>query len=210
MVRAGFADGVNGMTTPTMRWRRLARRLGCDRNPLRRRSDLIEAWFLPVVIVVFLALGPLVAGATGLWVRADNVAAHRAQLSWHRVTAVLLQASPGPLMSDGGANSWVVWTPARWAVDGRLRFGNVPAAAGTRAGSAVPVWLDRAGKVRVPALTVAQAGDRVVVAASMALAALAVLLAGLALVGRRILDRRRLAGWEAAWQSVGPRWSHQA
>jgi hypothetical protein len=193
-----------------MTWRRLTGRLGRDRNPLRRRSDLIEAWFLPVVIVAFLVLGPLVAGATGLWVRADNVAAHRAQLSWHRVTAVLLRASPGPLMSDGGANSWVVWTPARWTADGRLRFGNAPAAAGTRAGSAVPVWLDRAGKVRAPPLTAAQAGDRVVAAAAMALAALAALLAALALAGRLILDRRRLAGWEAAWRSVAPRWSHQA
>ena len=47
------------------------------------------------------------------------------------------------------------------------------------------------------------------IAGALALAVLAVFLAGLALLGRRVLDRRRLAGWEAAWLSVGPQWSRQ-
>ena len=207
MVRAGLADGVKVMTTPTMTWRRLTRRPGRNRNALRRRSDVIEAWLLPAVIVAFMVLGPLVAAAVGMSARADNAAAHRAQLSWHRAEAILLQASPGPLMSDGGANTWLVWTPARWASDGRQRLGEVPAAAGTMAGAAVPVWLDRAGTVQAPPLTPAQARHRVIDAMAIALAGLAVLLAGLALVGRRLLNSRRLAGWEAAWRTVGPQWS---
>src|ERR1035441_7713902 len=153
------------MTTPTKTWRRGGSRLGRDRNPLCRRSDLIEAWLLPAVVVAFLVLGPLVAGAAGLRVRADIAAARHAQLSWHRTSAVLLAAAPGPLFSDNGANSWGVWTSARWSADGQQRVGAV------------------------------------------ALAALAVLLACLALIGRRVLDWRRLAGWETAWQSVGPQWT---
>jgi hypothetical protein len=197
------------MTTPTKTWRRLGSRLGRDRNPLRRRSDLIEAWLLPAVVTAFLALGPLVAGAAGLWVRADIAAARHAQLSWHRTSAVLLAAAPGPMMSDKGANSWVVWTSARWSTDGRHRLGAVPVAAGTGAGSSVPVWLDRAGEVQLPPLTPGQVWDRVILAASVALTALAVLLAGLALLSRRTLDGRRLAAWEAGWQSAGPQWSGQ-
>jgi hypothetical protein len=197
------------MTTPTKTWRRLGSRLGRDRNPLRRRSDLIEAWLLPAVVTAFLALGPLVAGAAGLWVRADIAAARHAQLSWHRTSAVLLAAAPGPMMSDNGANSWVVWTSARWSTDGRHRLGAVPVAAGTGAGSSVPVWLDRAGEVQLPPLTPGQVWDRVILAASVALTALAVLLAGLALLSRRTLDGRRLAAWEAGWQSAGPQWSRQ-
>jgi hypothetical protein len=192
-----------------MTWRRLTHRLRRDRNPLRRRSDLIERWLLPAAIAVFLAASPLVAGTAGLWVRADNAAAEHAQLSWHRVPAVLLQAVPRPEMSDNGANSWVVWTPARWTAAGRQRIASVPALAGTRAGSTVPVWLDRAGNVRVPPLTAAQASDRVVVVTLTAMACLAVLLAGMTLLARRVLDRRRLAGWETAWLSAGPQWSHQ-
>jgi hypothetical protein len=204
---AGFADGVRVMTAPTMTWMRLTRRLGYHRNPLTRRSDLIEAWLLPAVIAVFLALSPLAADAASMWVRADNAAAHRAQMSWHRVTAVLVQAAPGPVMSDNGANTWVAWTAARWTADGRSQLGNVPAAAGTRAGSTVPVWLDRAGNPRLPPLTADQARGRVIDMASVAIAALAVLLAGMALFGRWVLDRRRLASWETAWLSVGPQWS---
>jgi len=194
------------MTMPTMTWRRLTRRLGPDRNPLRRRSDLIEAWLVPAMIVAFLALGPVVAVTAGLWVRADNAAARQAQLSWHRVPAVLLAAAPGPMMSDNGANSWVDWTQARWTANGRPWLGKVPAAAGTRAGTTVAVWLDRAGNVQAAPLTPAQARHRVVDAAWMALAAFAALLAALALLGRRILDRRRLAAWETAWQAISPQW----
>lgn len=194
------------MTLPTMTWRRLTRRLGRERNPLRRRSDLIEAWIAPVAIAAFLVLGPLLAATAGAWVRADNAATRHAQLSWQHVPAVLLAAAPGPMMSDNGANSWVDWTPARWTVEGRLRIGKIPAVAGTPAGSTVPVWLDRAGNVRLPAMTPAQTEHRVIGAESMALAAVAMLLAGLALVSRRVLDRQRLAAWEAAWLVVGPQW----
>jgi hypothetical protein len=198
------------MTTPTMTWRRLIRRPGRDRNPLRRRSDVIEAWLLPAVIIALMVLGPLVAAGGGLLARADNAAAHRAQLSWHRTEAVLLQAAPGPLMSDGGANTWLVWTPARWTTGGGQRLGEVPAPAGTRAGRSVPVWLDRAGHVQVPPPTTAQARQHVIGAASIAIGALAVLLAGLAMLTRRLLNRRRLAGWEAEWRSVSPQWSGRA
>jgi hypothetical protein len=190
-----------------MTWTRVARRLGLDHNPLRRRSDVVEGWLLPVTVVTFLLLGPLVAGLTGLRVQADNAAAQRAERSWRQVPAVLLKAAPGPMMSDNGANAWLVWTPARWVADDRARTGIVPAPSGTRAGAAVRVWVDRTGTVQVPPLTAARADERVVVAMAFALAALAVFLAGLALVTRGVLDRRRLAEWETAWLSVGPQWS---
>jgi hypothetical protein len=193
--------------TPTTTWTRIARRLGLDHNALRRRSDVIEGWLLPVTVVTFLLLGSLVAGLVGLRVHADNAAARRAEQSWHQVPAVLLKAAPGPMMSDNGANAWLVWTPARWVTGGRTRTGVVPAPSGTRAGAAVRVWVDRTGTVQVAPLTAARANDRVAVAIAFALAALAVFLAGLSLVIRSVLDRRRLADWEAAWLSVGPEWS---
>jgi hypothetical protein len=195
--------------TPTTTWERVARRLGFDHNPLRRRSDLIEAWLLPAVIAVFLALSPLLVGAASAWVHDQNAAAQQAERSWHRVTAVLLQAVPGPLMSDNGANTWITWTPARWTADGRRHLGQVPAAAGSSADSTVSVWLDRAGNVQAPPLNAVQIRDRVVLAAVVALTALAVFLSAVTLIGRRLLDRRRLAGWAADWLSVGPQWSRR-
>lgn len=197
------------MTAPTKTWKKLTRRLADDGNPLRRREDLIEGWLMPVAVVVFLALSPVVAIATGALVHADNAASRHVEASYRPVRGVLLQSAPGPEESDDGANAWLVSTPARWMAGGRPHRGYVPAPARTAAGSVVTVWLDRAGRVELPPLTSAQASDRVIVATVTALAALAMLLAGLPWLGRKVLDRRRLAGWEAGWLAVGPRWTRQ-
>jgi hypothetical protein len=170
---------------------------------------VIEAWLLPAVIAAFLILGPLLAGGVAIWIRSDAAAAKRAQLSWHRVSAVLLAAAPGPMMTNDRANSWIVWTPARWTLDGRQRRGRVPASAGTRTGSTVTVWLDRSGQVEPAPLTAGQSQDRVIVAVSIALTVFAMFLAALAWAIQRVLDWRRLTAWETAWLSVGPQWSRQ-
>jgi hypothetical protein len=185
----------------------VARRLGFDHNPLRRRLDLIDGWLLPAAIAAFVALGPLLAGGIGLWVHADNAAAQRAERSWHEVRATVLQPVPGPAAAGNGSDTWLVSTPARWTAGGRTQTGDVPAPAGTSRDAVVPVWLNRAGHVQAPPLTAGEARDRIVVAALFALAGLAVLLTILAALARWLLDRKRLAGWEAAWRSVGPRWS---
>jgi len=195
------------MTTPTMTWTRLSRRLGSDHNPLRRRCDRFEAWLAPAAIAAFLLLSPVLFGVAGLWVRADNAAVAADQRSWHRVSAVTLTAAPGPLMASFGASTWTMRAPARWTADGQLQVARVPVTVGTRAGRAVPVWLNRAGRVEVPALTGQQLADRVEVAATIGLMVLAVVLAAAARVARWVLDRRRLASWETAWRVVGPQWS---
>ena len=197
------------MAMPTTTWMKVARRLGRDANPLRRRSDVIEAWLAPAAIVVFLILSPLVAGLVAMGVRADNAAAQHVQQSWHPVPAVLLRAAPGPEFSDNGANTWTDWTPARWSVGGRHYTGNIPVLAGSRAGSTQTVWLDNAGHVRAPAMTRPELGGAIGTGILLALAGLVVAIAVVSRLARWVLDRRRLASWETAWLAVGPRWSHQ-
>ena len=46
-------------------------------------------------------------------------------------------------------------------------------------------------------------------AAVVATAALGIVLWGLAWAGWWLLDRRRLAGWEAAWATVGAPWARR-
>jgi len=196
---------MNGMASTT-RWTRLSRRLGLDHNPLRRRSDLMAAWLLPAMLAALLLAGPLVAIIAGRWAQQDNAAAWRAQQSWHRVPAVLLASAPGPLFPDGGANSWTVWTSARWTVDGVPHVGKVPATSGSKAGTTITAWLDQAGDPRL-ALTSAAASDRVITASVIAIGALALLLASMGIIAHRVLNRRRLATWGTAWTSVGPQWS---
>jgi hypothetical protein len=197
------------MAMPTTTWMRIARRLGRGPNPLRRRSDVIEAWLVPAAFVVFLALSPLVAGLAAMGVRADNAAAQHVQQSWHPVSAVLLRAAPGPEFSDKGANTWTVWAPARWTAGGRHDTGNIPVPADSRAGSAQTVWLDSAGHVRAPAMTAPELSGAVGSAILLSVAALAIVMGVAARIARWVLDRRRVASWETAWLSVGPRWSHQ-
>ena len=162
---------------------------------------------MPVAIVVFLALCPLVLSVTGSWMRAANVSEHNAQKGWGHVNGVLLQSVPGAQQANHGMNTWITWVQARWTENGVAHRGLVPAQAGSRADSPVIVWLDKAGRVQMPPLSPGEAGSRVLEARVGGLAVLAVLLAIMILVTRRILDRRRLAEWGSAWLSVGPTWS---
>ena len=96
------------------------------------------------------------------------------------------------MMTNDGLNSWLVWAPARWTADGKTQTGEVPAPSGSDAGRMVPVWLNRAGRVQAPPATAAQVGERASVAALTAMTALVIVLAGLALLTRRVLDG---GGW---------------
>jgi hypothetical protein len=205
------AAGRSGVIMTAGRTRastRLARRLGLDGNPLRRRSDVIAGWLMPAAVLAFLALSPAVYALTNARVHADDAAARRAERSWHRVTGIVLAPAPGAAQAGNGASNWTVTAPVQWTVSGQTHTADLPVPAATAKGSHVPVWLDQAGKPEIP-LTAVQAGDRAIADTLVALAALAVALAGLAWLGRRILDRRRLAGWEVEWLAVGPRWSRR-
>jgi hypothetical protein len=204
---AWSGDGVTGMTTPTTLWKRLTRRLGRGGNPLRRRSDVVDAWLVPVAIVVFLALCPVVVSVTGSWMRAANTSEQHAQAGWHHVQGVLVQAVPGPMQANHGVNTWMTWTPAKWTVNGVPRTGDVPAQAGSRKGAAVTVWYDSTGKVQMPPLTNGAAGSRILEARAGGIAVLLAVVGITILLVRRFLDRRRLADWESAWLTVGPTWS---
>src|SRR5262249_58858584 len=85
--------------------------------------------------------------------------------------------------------------------------GDVPAVAGSSAGTRQTIWLNRAGQVQMPPLTARQVGNRARADTLMALSALAALLAGLWWLARRALNRRRLRDWEIERLTVGPLWS---
>jgi hypothetical protein len=197
------------MAAPTTMWKKLTRRLGGDGNPLRRREDFIEAWLAPIAIALFLILSPVVVFAACAVVHAENAATRQAESSYRPVHAVLLQSSVGPADADHGANTWLTPTLARWTFDGRPHVGDVPAPSSTAEGSVITIWLSRAGRVQSPPLTAGQARDHAIIATVTALSALATLLMVLPWLARRVLDKRRLASWEADWLAVGPRWTRQ-
>jgi hypothetical protein len=195
-------------TARTGRLAVLSRRLGFDRNPLRRRTDRIESALMAGLLAGFLAGAPCAAMAAGHWSHASGLRILRAQAASRQVRAVLLQDAPdAAFMYQPVVTEWV---PARWtAPGGRVHLGVVPAVSGTRAGAAIPVWVDAAGDVTGIPLTPAELARRASIATGLAPIALAVALLGVAAAARGLLRHRRLAAWETAWTAVEPLWNQR-
>lgn len=187
---------------------RLARRIGLDRNPLRRRTDQAATAVTLVLLAVFLLGAPLLGAAAAGWAARTAAADRQAARSWRQVPAVLLDSTAVSASLDGfGFSSWGI---GRWtAPDGRTRTGEIPVSAGLTAGQVVPLWVDRAGSPTGPPVSRRAAAAREIGAAVVASIALGILLLCLAAAARWLLDRRRLADWEAAWTTVGPQWTRR-
>ncbi len=185
----------------------LLRRWWPDSNPLRRTADKVEAVVIMVLLVLFLAGAPLAALAVGHGVSASSTRAERAQAGWHQVPAVLLRTAPvqGQARGQAAMESRV---PVRWTAPGGVsRTGQAYAPSGTAAGSSVPVWTDGSGRQTGVPVRSTDAATLAVLVASLAVVAVAILACLAWLFAHRVLDRRRLAGWDAGWSDTGPQWS---
>jgi len=173
----------------------LARKLGLDRNPLRRSADRAEAWIRIALVLAFLIGAPLAAWGAGSWAKSvAPTAAHLQLAGEHRVPATLLRSVPGD--SDQWFTVRFAWVKARFTVPrGPVRTGYVQAPVGSRAGSTVPVWLDRSGRSTAPPLPPSQVRGWVLMMTVLAPAALALLLLAMMGILGHILDRRRVASW---------------
>jgi hypothetical protein len=187
----------------------LGRRLGLDGNPLRRGTDRAEAWIRIVLVLAFLIGAPLAGWGAGRWAESVAPTAAHAQLAGeHRARATLLAGVP--ISSAYYSGVGLGWVKARWTVPGgSVRTGYVQAWVGSRAGSTVPVWLDRSGELIAPPLPRSQIQGWVLMMTVLAAAVLALLLlAAMGLLGRA-LERQRLASWEQAWSAVEPQWTRR-
>jgi hypothetical protein len=199
--------GVNGEWARPASW---ARRLGIDRNPMRRGLDRAEAAIRIAAVVLCLASMPMAVTTVGHWVQSatQSASGHNAP-GWYPVTATVTVSVSAA--SAYAARSALAWAPARWsAPGGATRHGEILAPVGSRAGQKVQIWTDRAGTPRPAPLTHAQVVSRVITA--MVLTPIAgVLLLGFALgVVHRILERRRSRAWESDWSAVEPLWTKRA
>ena len=188
---------------------RCARRLGFDRNPLRRRTDRIEAAIQVVTLFLLLVAVPMAAVVAGL--QADHLAlrqVHAQQVADHQVTAVLLQQAPPTGIPDPYTSVQMTLTLARWQPPGGpSRSGQVPAPAGARAGSTVTVWIHASGAISKPPPDHREIVGDVCVTVVVTYLVASLLVLGSGTIARRALDRRRLRAWDAEWRATGPRWS---
>jgi hypothetical protein len=187
---------------------RAARGARPDRNPLRRGIDRLETCLLAGLFVVLAAVTPFTARLAGHASSVSALHARQEQLATrYRVRAVLTDGT-GPV--SGYALATYVLSQATWAsVAGVRRSGEVPAEPGSRKGTAVTVWTDRSGYLDSPPLTVSEVANQADAATTgVIIGAGVVYLAG-AVAIRQLLNRRRMAAWDADWQATAPTWNRQ-
>jgi F0F1-type ATP synthase membrane subunit c/vacuolar-type H+-ATPase subunit K len=182
-------------------------------NPLRRTTDLVEAWVALVAVLLILLAAP-VAGAVIGSVAQDSLekSARNEQQARHLVAAtVVKKLNRGPLDPDPDsstgrdAQSRVL---ARWtAPDGTAQHGVVLAALESpHHGDHFTLWTDTHGRIVARPLDTATATTHAVMAGFGA----ATMTVGLIEGSRRLIVwrmvRRRYARWDQAWDKAGPDW----
>ncbi|HEY2281480.1 MAG TPA: hypothetical protein VGI00_24235 [Streptosporangiaceae bacterium] len=185
------------------------RRLGLDRNPLRRGIDRAETAVRLGLVVLILTVVPAVALLAGRWAYHSAVAQVRARdAATHTVPAMLLEPAPTIGEPDPYAGAQVAWVPARWvAPDGPVRTGDVLAPVGAKRGSVVRTWVDEAGDFVDPPPGHSEVVGNVFMSVVLAgLSMLALLIAAEA-AAHHSLERRRMKAWDTGWRKVAPRWT---
>jgi hypothetical protein len=183
--------------------RRLARLL-VGPNKLRRSSDRIEGAVLLLLTTTFLA-----AVVAAPFVGASIYESQReATTHLHPAVAVLSRNGPAETDMTGDGQVSAYWQ----APDGRLRSGiltseTAPSIWGQSVGARVEVWLTESGQPAAPPPAQAALLFSAIVIAFAAACGVGIVLIICYWLCRLLLDRRRLAGWEAGWRLIGPRWT---
>ncbi|MCZ4122937.1 Rv1733c family protein [Streptomyces sp. H39-S7] len=181
------------------------------RNPLRRASDLVEAWISLVAVVLMICAVPVAGWFTGqaanraLQRTARHQLAERALVPAVPVTtASRSSAGTAEAGRAGGRRRPSVLT---WqAPDGSARSGTVRVENQERVDGRLYIWSDRGGRPVDPPL------DRATARAHAGLAGIggAVLTGASLLAVRQLLlwrlMCRRLLEWEREWSRVGQDW----
>ncbi|WP_433733865.1 Rv1733c family protein [Nocardia sp. CA-129566] len=183
--------------------RRTCRRVGLDRNPMRRREDRVQLAVAAVLTVLFLIIAPLLSMAVGgrIYQNEDRLAkAQAAQL--HPVEATVVEVGKAPLYAP--------ITPARvqWKdALGVAHTSDYQATGLVKAGATVKIWLDSSGKVTEPPSSTRALSKALLITTGLVFAIGTCFGGGYALL-RRGLDRRRARLWEAEWATVERTWGN--
>ncbi|MFJ8942551.1 hypothetical protein ACIRG4_04565 [Streptomyces sp. NPDC102395] len=182
-------------------------------NPLRRTTDLVEAWVALSALLLVLLVAPVVGAVVGAVAQSALQQAVRDQRdSRHEVTAVVVRRLGGsPFEADpdtGTGRDTRTRVFADWkAPDGTAAHGAVMSGLQTpHRGDRFSIWTDVHGRLVARPLDSATATTHAVLAGIGAAFAAAALVEG----GRRMIVwrmvRRRYARWDQAWERMGPDW----
>ncbi|WP_371614599.1 hypothetical protein [Streptomyces sp. NBC_00454] len=185
------------------------------RNPLRRQTDLFEAWVAFAALVCVLVVAPAIGWAAGL--RVDGTlqrAAREQRQERYLIPAVVVRPTPDALAGAATDPAAQRQTPQRtqivasWtAPDGSSHQGTVPAAEEPpHPGDRFRIWTDTHGRLVGQPLDPSSATFH----AGVAGLAAALGIAGLVETVRRLVVRRlmhrRYIRLDRAWAAAGPDW----
>jgi hypothetical protein len=201
-VRAGNNEG---------RWlRRTVRGLRPDRNPLRRTSDRVETCLLAGLFAATAVGAPFAVHAASDAAYGAALRTEHAQLAArHEVRAVLTQVA-GSTASDYTLSTEVPVRVSWTSVTGVKRTGEVLALAGSAKGSKVTIWTDDQGNLTSPPLQPTQVTGQGEVAELGACVGIAALFLSEAALVRYVMNRRRMAAWDADWAVTAQVWNRQS
>jgi hypothetical protein len=188
---------------------RLVRGLRPDRNPLRRTSDRVETCLLAGLFVAAAAGAPFAVQAASQAAYSGALRTEQVQLATrHQVRAELTQTAGSS--TSAYTLSTAVPVPAAWtSATGVRRTGMILALAGTPKGTQVSLWTDDQGNIVSPPLQPAQVAGQGDVAALGTGVGIAVLYLCEAGIVRYVVNRRRMAAWEADWAVTAQVWNRQ-
>jgi hypothetical protein len=175
------------------------------RNPLRRRSDLVEAW-LGVISVLAIAAGGTVAGALAFLGVTRDLAEQRDER--RSVPAVVVEdVGDGRAGVKDGGTGFPESATVRWrAPDGAAREGRTVVDPGAGAGTGTTVWIGRDGQLVGEPITRDEAGVHGAVAALAVGSGVCLAVMSARRAATAVLNRRRARAWEYEWAEFGPHW----
>ena len=181
-------------------------------NPLRRKTDLLEAYAALVTAALILFAAPFVGWATGSFAHRTLVKVAREQRAErHLLPATVLKVLPRPPVdsdpetaSARDAHRQVI---AHWTgPDGSRHTGILGTRPGAGQGERFRIWTDGRGRPVSRPLDASTASAHAVLAGVGAATATGALVDG----ARRLvvwrLMRRRYAQWDLAWERAGQDW----
>ena len=185
-----------------------------DRNPLRRTSDRVETYLLGGLLAAGIAdevtkTSDPAEAVSNVTYAAMSRAEHVQQATRHQARAELLQPA-GNTTVNGYEFDIRIPVRARWTtVTGVPRTGELMAPAGSPRGTTVTVWTDSSGALVNPPLQPGQVATQADLAAAGAITGIGILYLCEAMIIRQVLNRRRMAAWDADWALTEPMWNRQ-
>ncbi|MFD8253055.1 Rv1733c family protein [Streptomyces werraensis] len=172
-------------------------------NPLRRRSDQLEAWISRLLLLILLLGLPAATLGTGL-------ATYRSAMGTVRTQSAERQEVDAQVVSAGRtvAATQEQRAQVRWTGDeGTTRTDNARVKPHTPEGATVRLWVTRGGAVTGPPMTENQAVTTSWFTGGAAAAGFAAIIYVTRVGVRHELARKRYAQWDAEWERVEPLWA---